>query len=116
MSLSEGPRNAIIRAALPWLLCVVLSGSCPKATAQTVRVDATTDHFTNTFRPTEALGAAVDRIPLAATDKIFTEPVIKQILSAGWQTVTYRQNTELYVEAWHWNPKGKPLMYSVFDC
>src|SRR5437868_5488708 len=74
--------------------------------AQTIRVDTTPDHATNSFRPTETLGAAVDRIPLAATDKIFTEPMLKQILSAGWQTITYRQNTELYVEAWHWNPKG----------
>ena len=78
-----------------------------EVTGQTVRVDITPEHSKNTFRPTEALGAGVDRIPLAATDKIFTEPMIKQILSAGWQTVTYRQNTELYVEAWHWNPKGK---------
>jgi hypothetical protein len=65
-----------------------------------------TTHPVNSFRPTEALGAGVDRIPRASTDKIFTEPILKQILSAGWQTVTYRQNTELYVEAWHWNPKG----------
>lgn len=78
-----------------------------EVTCQTIRVDITPEHLKNTFRPTEALGAGVDRIPLAATDKIFTEPMIKQILSAGWQTVTYRQNTELYVEAWHWNPKGK---------
>src|SRR5215472_10349599 len=79
----------------------------PKAAAQTIRVDITPDHVKSTFRPTEALGAGIDRIPLAATDKIFTEPMIKQILSAGWQPVTYRHNTELYVEAWHWNPKGK---------
>ena len=78
-----------------------------EVTGQTIRVDITPDHAKNAFRPTEALGAGVDRIPLAATDKIFTEPMIKQILSAGWQPVTYRQNTELYVEAWHWNPKGK---------
>jgi hypothetical protein len=85
---------------------LILPGSCflPVAHAQTVIVDTTRP--VNSFRPTEALGAGVDRIPLAATDKVFTEPVLKQILSTGWQTVTYRQNTELYVEAWHWNPKG----------
>jgi hypothetical protein len=75
--------------------------------AQTVRVDITSDHVANSFRPTEALGAGVDRIPRAATDKVFSEPMIKQILAAGWQPVTYRQNTELFVEAWHWNPQGK---------
>jgi len=76
----------------------------PTVQAQTIRVDTT--HPVNSFRPTEALGAGVDRIPRAATDKVFAEPILKQILSAGWQTVTYRQNTELYVEAWHWNAKG----------
>jgi hypothetical protein len=88
------------------LIFLVFAPLVPMISAQTIRVDITADHATNSFRPTEALGAGVDRIPLAATDKIFTEPMLKQILSAGWQTVTYRQNTELFVEAWHWNPKG----------
>src|SRR5216683_2425081 len=74
--------------------------------AQTIRVDSTPSHVVKTFVPTEALGAGIDRINTAATDKLFTEPVMKQVLSAGWQTVTYRQNTELFVEAWHWNPQG----------
>src|SRR5499425_3196827 len=88
------------------LAAVFLFSPARHCFAQTIRVDATAGHSTNSFKPTEALGAGVDRIPLAATDKIFTEPVLKQILSTGWQTVSYRQNTELYVEAWHWNPKG----------
>jgi len=74
--------------------------------AKSLRVDATPGHATNTFRPTEALGAGIDRIPRAATDKLFIEPVLKKVLSAGWQTVSYRLNTELHVEAWHWNPQG----------
>src|SRR5262249_51082357 len=74
------------------LFLLIFAGFARVSLAQTIRVDITPDHATNTFRPTEALGAGVDRIPLAATDKIFTEPVINQILSAGWQTVTYRQN------------------------
>jgi hypothetical protein len=86
------------------LLILVVTCIPPALRAQTVRVD--TSHPVNSFRPTEALGAGVDRIPREATDKVFTEPILKQILSTGWQTVTYRQNTELYVEAWHWNPKG----------
>ena len=96
--------SRVVYCALMVAIGVVSTGSYLRA--QTIRVDATLSHSTNSFKPTEALGAGVDRIPLAATDKIFTEPVLKQILSTGWQTVTYRQNTELYVEAWHWNPKG----------
>jgi NedA-like, galactose-binding domain len=91
--------------AVGFLLCVSLTAA-PVCLAQTIRVDATPNHAVNTFVPTEALGAGIDRINTSATDKLFTEPVMKQVLSAGWQTVSYRQNTELFVEAWHWNPQG----------
>ncbi len=74
------------------------------ALAQTVRVDIS--HPTNTFIPNQALGAGIDRIPAAAADKLFTPQAVNKILTAGWQPVTYRQNTELFVEAWHWNPQG----------
>jgi len=110
-SLKEG-KNPLLATTLPIQLGVltlglVLIGGGPgsKASAQTIRVD--TAHSTNSFRPNETLGAGIDRIPTESTDKLFTPDTIKEILSAGWQTVTYRQNTELHVEAWHWNPEGK---------
>lgn len=56
--------------------------------------------------PTQALGAGIDRLPYGAADKLYVEPTVKEVLSAGWQPVTYRQNTELHMEAWHWNPNG----------
>src|ERR1700682_3877450 len=90
-----------LRAFLPLLVSLA-----PSARTQTIHVDAAPDHAVNSFRPTEALGAGLDRISRASTDKIFTEPILKPMLSAGWQMVTYRQNTELHVEAWHWNPEG----------
>jgi F5/8 type C domain/Glycosyl hydrolases family 39 len=74
--------------------------------AQTVRVDITPDHAVNRFVPRESLGSGVDRIPVEAIDKDFTMPILNQVFAAGWQPVTYRQNTELAVEAWHWNPEG----------
>jgi len=76
------------------------------AVSQTIRVDITPSHVAKSFVPTEALGAGVDRISTASTDKVFTDATMKQVLAAGWQTVSYRQNTELHVEAWHWNPQG----------
>jgi hypothetical protein len=94
------------RVFIGGLLLLLLGCCASNCVAQTIRVDTTPEHATNSFRPTEALGAGVDRIPRSLTDKAFAEPMIKQILSAGWQPVTYRQNTELYVEAWHWNPQG----------
>ena len=72
--------------------------------AQTVRVD--TSHAVNTLVPNQALGAGIDRMPAAAVEKYFGQPPSEAVLSAGWQPVTYRQNTELAVEAWHWNPQG----------
>jgi len=78
----------------------------PFALAQTIHVDATPGHSTNTIRPTEALGAGIDRLPYGAVDKVFNQEMLNQVLAAGWQPVTYRQNTELHTEAWHWNSEG----------
>jgi F5/8 type C domain len=77
------------------------------AVAQKVVVDATLSHVANTFSPPRALGAAIDRLRTGTPDHLLTDPLLKEILGAGWGTVTYRQNTELMVEAWHWNPNGK---------
>src|SRR6266852_5079880 len=93
-------------ALLLILVCVFACAFAPALAAQTIRVDATPDHLTNTFSPTRALGAGIDRLPQGATDKLFVESTIDKVLSAGWQTVSDRQNTELHIEAWHWNPQG----------
>ena len=74
------------------------------AVAQTVEIDTT--HPTNHFVPKETLGAGVDRIASEAIDKDLLQPTLDKTLASGWQPVTYRQNTELAVEAWHWNPNG----------
>jgi hypothetical protein len=74
--------------------------------AQTVLVDITPDHAVNHFVPRESLGSGVDRIPVGSIDKDFTKTTLDQVFAAGWQPVTYRQNTDLAVEAWHWNTEG----------
>lgn len=73
---------------------------------QTIQVDITPAHATNRFAPNQALGAGVDRIPQEAIDKDLAQPALDRALSSGWQPVSFRQNTELAVEAWHWNPQG----------
>ncbi|HEX6802451.1 MAG TPA: discoidin domain-containing protein [Terriglobales bacterium] len=73
---------------------------------QTIDVDITPNHVRKTIIPNQALGAGIDRIPQRVIDSAFTKPVIDRVLEAGWGPVSYRQNTELYMEAWHWNPKG----------
>ena len=85
---------------------ILVGMTAPFAHAQSIHVDATPSHATNSIKPSETLGAGIDRLPYGAADKLFVDDTINQILSAGWQTVTYRQNTELHMEAWHWNPQG----------
>ncbi len=96
--------HAAAVAALFAVGVLLLAG---QSKAQTVRVDATPSHAVNSFSPLYALGSTVDRIPSNATDAFFKPEAIKEILSAGWGAISYRQNTELFVQAWHWNPKGK---------
>ena len=94
---------------LPAALIVVglLLLSVNSASGQKVVVDADPAHIANTFSPVRSLGAAIDRLRTGTPDHLLKDPLLKEILGAGWQTVTYRQNTELMVEAWHWNPAGK---------
>jgi len=102
----------------------VLFASAHIVEAQEIVVDATPSHVASSFSPVRALGAGVDRLRAGEgapqmdrrditkeevernTDQLLSGPVLAAILSAGWQPVTYRQNTELQMEAWHWNPKG----------
>ena len=97
-----------------WLgigICLPLAGP---ARAQNIVVDAAPSHAVNSFSPFRALGGAIDRLRGGNTkgenekhtERLLTDPVLKELLGAGWQTVTYRQNTELMIEAWHWNPRG----------
>ena len=95
-----------LKAAKLFLLPMILCGLPATLEAQTIKVDATPSHAVNSFSPPYALGSTVDRVPSNATDMFFRPDQIKQILSAGWGAISYRQNTELFVQAWHWNPKG----------
>lgn len=99
----------LFRSSLVWTMPIVLvlSALLPAPLrAQTVRVDTTPGHALNRFVPEQSLGSGIDRIPVEAIDKDFTKPILEQVFQSGWHPVTYRQNTELAVEAWHWNPEG----------
>jgi hypothetical protein len=92
----------------PKLLFFPLSILLSAATlaAQNIDVDMTPSRATNHFAPTEALGAGIDRIATKTIDPLLSPPAVAKVLTSGWQPVSYRQNTELLVEAWHWNPEG----------
>jgi len=85
------------------LVCALCAGRT--APAQTVRVDTTPAHALK-FDPDQALGSSMDILPTSLVDKVYSEPILKESLSAGWGPITYRQNTELTIAAWHWNANG----------
>lgn len=93
----------MLRCPFMVFVLLVLAGA---AYGQSIHVDMAPGHETNSFDPRTSVGAGVDRIPIQAIDKDLTEAALKPVFEAGWQPVTYRQNTELAVEAWHWNPEG----------
>src|SRR5262249_17864319 len=95
-----------LRLLVVFLSGIALCNTIPAA-AQKITVDVTPSHIANTFSPPHALGAAIDRLRTGTPEHLLTDPLLHEILGAGGGTVTYRQNTELMVEAWHWNPNGK---------
>src|SRR5215469_7770789 len=99
------PQRSPAHSYVACSLLMLLIGCCPSI-AQTVQVDITPGHVVNKFSPIFALGSTVDRVPSNATDVFFRSDQIARINSAGWGVISYRQNTDLFVQAWHWNPKG----------
>src|SRR5208283_5127133 len=112
-------RECIIRNPDPmtrsfFIVVLLVIFSYPILTsAQTVSVDATPSHVVNKLSPLYALGSTVDRVPDNSSDIFFRPDQIKQSVAAGWGLISYRQNTDLFVQAWHWNPEGTWSYHSV---
>ncbi len=70
-----------------------------------LRVDAS--KAVNSFDPDKSLGSSMDELSVPVIEKIYTPEMVRQWLSAGWGPITYRNHTELAIEAWHWNSNGK---------
>jgi F5/8 type C domain len=102
-------RNLVLFLCLPASVCILRL-----ARAQEIVVDTAPSHVVNSFSPVRALGGAIDRQHGGNTREeiekhtqwVLSDPALGELLGAGWQAVTYRQNTELQIEAWHWNPRG----------
>ncbi len=60
----------------------------------------------NSFDPDSALGSSIDVLSRTGIDKVYSPHVIQEALSAGWGPITYRNNTELRMAAWHWTENG----------
>jgi len=72
----------------------------------TVRVDADPRHILNSFDPDRALGSSLDVLSRTDIDKVLAPHIVQESLSAGWGPITYRNNTELRMGAWHWTENG----------
>ena len=71
-----------------------------------VHVDITPGHAINSFDPDSALGTSLDVLSRRDIDRVHTPHIVQESLSAGWGPITYRNNSELRMAAWHWNAEG----------
>ena len=88
------------------LIAFLLMALAAPVFAQTVRVDATLGHAINAFDPDSALGSSIDVLSRTDINKVYTPHIVQEALSAGWGPITYRNNTELRMAAWHWTENG----------
>jgi hypothetical protein len=71
-----------------------------------VHVDTNPSHILNSFDPDRSLGSSLDVLSHKGIDEVFTPHVLEESLSAGWGPITYRNNSELRMAAWHWTENG----------
>jgi hypothetical protein len=81
-----------------------MAGLPALAQIATVRVDTT--RAINSFDPDSALGSSIDVLSRSGIDRVYTPHIVQETLSAGWGPITYRNNSELRMAAWHWNENG----------
>ena len=115
---SRRKRNDVNRAMTTTLVVCVFLLSGRHASAQsvveknpplavgTVHVDADAKHVLNSFDPDRALGSSLDVLSRVGIDKVHSPHIVQESLSAGWGPITYRNNTELRMGAWHWTENG----------
>jgi hypothetical protein len=96
------PTHVVLKRFTSGLLLLVGLGLSVQA--QQVTVDITPGHSTNSFSPLRSLGARIDRDPLNSVQILYGTTDVQQMLTAGWGPISYRLNTELSIQAWHWNP------------
>lgn len=96
-------RLAVLLFALTLNVGAFLAQTPPDAI---VHVDTTPSHQINSFDPDSALGSSLDVLSRRDIDRVHTPHIVQESLSAGWGPITYRNNSELRMAAWHWNPNG----------
>jgi hypothetical protein len=96
-------RLAVLLLTLSLNLGALPAQSVPDAI---VHIDTTPSHKINSFDPDSALGSSLDVLSRRDIDRVHTPHIVQESISAGWGPITYRNNSELRMAAWHWNPNG----------
>src|SRR5271165_89769 len=89
-----------------WLATALAQEASTSPRVAVVRIDVNPKHILNSFDPDRSLGSSVDVLSHSGIDKVYTPHIIQESLSAGWGPITYRNNTELRMAAWHWTENG----------
>src|SRR5438067_1692373 len=103
-----GVRRQSAAATVLWIAIVIaLQPAALLAQRRaTITINYTPGHPANRFTPSHALGAGIDGHDKGVNDLQLSPQNIREMLTAGLKSLTYRLRTELAGDAWHWNPAG----------
>jgi hypothetical protein len=97
---------AVVAMAIASPVCAQAARAQVAEPVATVRVDASPGHALNSFDPDSSLGSSIDVLSRTGIDKVYSPHIIQESLSAGWGPISYRNNSELRMAAWHWTENG----------
>jgi hypothetical protein len=95
-----GPISALAAVSLTWAAVTL-------AETGAIIVTLHPDTPPRSFIPAQALGAGIDGHERGEVRRMLSPNNIQAMLSTGLKPLTYRLRTELGIEAWHWNPRGR---------
>jgi len=92
--------------AILGVLHPALSGQ-ETAPSRDVQLTIDTHHRTAQFDPRSALGAGLDGHWQGDELRMLSPANVRRMLLAGLGPISMRLRTEIAIDAWHWNPRGR---------
>jgi len=88
------------------VLCLIAPLLKAEVTTASVRIDVG-NRVIRSFDPRKSFGAGLDGHGEGDAATMLSPKSVRKMLEAGLGPVSVRLRTELAVEAWHWNPRGR---------